>query len=192
MGRSSGPVGRPAGRKKNPHRVPTSGGPKAAQLREPEDHALGYSRGGFGTKVHLLVTARGVVVGIYTTPGQRHESAAFEPLMRRLLLPRRPGTPTWPAKVAADKGYSYPGVRRWLRRRRMAPVIPTRTGQPREASFDRASYRRRDRVERVIGHYKECRALGTRDEKLAIDHVALWMVAMIEKLLSRGDKRSRS
>ena len=32
----------------------------------------------------------------------------------------------------------------------------------------------------------ECRALGTRYEKLAVDYVALWMVAMIEKLLQLG------
>ncbi|HWG43892.1 MAG TPA: transposase [Gemmataceae bacterium] len=62
-------------------------------------------------------------------------------------------------------------------------VIPTRKNQRRQESFDKASYRKRNRIERVIGHYKECRALGTRYEKLAVDYVALWMVAMIEKLL---------
>jgi transposase len=151
---------------------------------------LGYSRGGFGTKVHLLVTDRGVVLGIYVTPGQQHESTAFEPLMRRVLLPRRRGHAYWPAKLAGDKGYSYPHIRRWSRRHRIEPVIPTRKNQPREESFDRASYRKRNRIERVIGHFKECRALGTRHEKLAVEYVALWMVAMIEKLLQRGRKRA--
>jgi transposase len=59
-------------------------------------------------------------------------------------------------------------------------VIPTRKNQPREESFDKATYRERNRVERVVGWYKECRALGTRYEKLAVDYVALWMVAMIK------------
>jgi hypothetical protein len=45
--------------------------------------------------------------------GQQHESTAFEPLMRRVLLPRRRGTPYWPTKLAGDKGYSYPHIRRW-------------------------------------------------------------------------------
>jgi transposase len=166
--------------------VPLLGGPKPAQLEEPLEHALGYSRGGFGTKVHLLVTDHGIVLGIYVTPGQRHESTAFEPLMRRVLLPRRRGQPYWPAKLAADKGYSYPHIRRWARRRHIAPVIPTRKDQPREESFDKASYRKRNLIERVVGWYKECRALGTRYEKLAVDYVALWMVAMIEKLLQLG------
>jgi hypothetical protein len=38
----------------------------------------------------------------------------------------------------------------------------------------------------VVGHYKEYRALGTRYEKLAVDYVTLWMIAMIEKLLKLG------
>jgi hypothetical protein len=93
-----------AGRKKNPGEVPILGGPKPAQLKEPPRHALGYSRGGFGTKVNLLVTDRAIALGIYLTPGQQHESTAFEPLMRRILLPRRRGASFWPAKLAGDKG----------------------------------------------------------------------------------------
>jgi transposase len=152
---------------------------------------LGYSQGGFGTKVHLLVTDRGVPLGLYVTPGQQHESTALVPLMRRVLVRRHPGRPYWPAQLAGDKGYSYPHLRRWCRRHHIEPVIPTRKDQPREESFDRAGYRKRNRIERVIGHFKECRAIGTRYEKLAVEYVALWMVAMIEKLLS-SDRKHRA
>jgi transposase len=169
--------------------VPALGGPRPAQLEEPPEHALGYSRGGFGTKVQLLVTDRGITLGIYVTPGQQHESTAFEPLMRRVLLPRRRGVPYWPAKLAGDKGFSYPHIRRWLRRHQIEPVIPTRKDQPREESFDKASYRKRNLIERVVGWFKECRALGTRYEKLAVDYVTLWMIAMIEKDLQYGRKK---
>jgi transposase len=172
-----------AGAQKHPRVIPHLAGDSSAQLQEPEEHALGYSRGGFGTKVHLLVTDRGIVLGIYVTPGQQHESTAFKPLLRRVLLPRHRGASYWPTKLAADKGYSYPHIRRWSRQHHIRTVIPTRKNQPKEDSFDKASYRRRNQIERVVGHYKECRALGTRYEKLAVDYVALWMVAVIEKLL---------
>jgi transposase len=175
-----------AGAENNPRELPVLGGPAAAQIKEPIGHALGYSRGGFGTKVHLLVTDHGIVLGIYVTPGQQHESTVFKPLMRRVLVPRHRGTPYWPDKVAADKGYSYPHIRRWAKRHHVEAVIPTRKDQARVESFDRASYRKRNRIERVVGHYKECRALGTRYEKLAVDYVALWMIAIIEKLLQLG------
>lgn len=171
------------GAEKEPARVPRIGGPKQAQLEEPPTHALGYSRGGFGTKVHLLVSDHGIVLGIYVTPGQQHESTAFEPLLRRILVPRRGTLPYWPAKLAGDKGYSYPHIRRWLARHHIQAVIPTRKDQPREDTFDRVSYRQRNLIERVVGWYKECRSLGTRYEKLAVDYVTLWMIAMIEKLV---------
>src|SRR5438132_8091539 len=140
-----------AGARKDPLVIPALGGPMSAQLKEPSTHALGYSRGGFGTKVHLLVTDRGVILGIYVTPGQQHESTVFKPLLRRVLLRRHRGLPYWPTKLAGDKGYSYPHIRRWARRHGIEPVIPTRSNQPHDPSFDKASYRQRNRVERVVG-----------------------------------------
>lgn len=162
------------------------GGPKPAPIAEPPEHALGYSRGGFGTKVHLLIESHGIPVGIYLTGGERHESKAFEPLMKHVLVPRHRGHPFWPAQLAGDKGYSYPEVRGWLNRHHIVGVIPTRKNQPQDPNFDKLSYRKRNLIERVVGWFKECRALGTRYEKLAVSYLALWIVAMIDKLLKKG------
>ena len=71
-------------------------------------------------------------------------------------------------------------------------MIPTRKDQPRDESFDREAYRRRSRIEQVVGWYKECRALGTRYDKLAVNYVALWLVAIIEKLLRGYSKRLKT
>jgi transposase len=162
------------------------GGKQATQLLEPEDHALGRSQGGFGTKVHLLCDSQGTVLSLYATAGQRHESKAFEATMARVALPRRVGSKRWPAKLAGDKGYSYPGLRRWLARRKVEDVIPTRKDQPRQEDFDKATYRRRNIVERAIGWLKECRRLATRYEKLAVNFLAFWIVGLIGKLLRMG------
>jgi transposase len=153
---------------------------------------LGRSQGGFGTKVHLVCAGHGIVLAVWATPGQRHESQAFSIVMLRAKRPRRAGQRRWPRRVGADKGYSYPGIRSWLRRHHLGGVIPTRKNQPRQESFDRAAYRRRSRIEQVVGWYKECRALGTRYEKLAVNYVALWMVAIIEKLLRKYAKRLKT
>jgi transposase len=174
-----------AGAKKNPRRRPRLGGPERAQMAEPPDHALGRSRGGFGTKVHLACDSRGIVLAVFVTAGQRHESKAFEPVMFRARRPPLRGRAPWPARVAGDKGYSYPGVRAWLWRHHIEDVIPTRKDQPRDEHFDKVTYRRRNIVGRVVGWYKECRALGTRYDKLAVNYVALWMVAIIHWLLRK-------
>ena len=64
-------------------------------------------------------------------------------------------------------------------------MIPTRKNQPRDEGFDKAAYRQRNIIERVVGWYKEYRALGTRHEKLAVNFVALWLVAIIDRSLKR-------
>jgi transposase len=154
-------------------------------MQEPADHALGRSRGGFGTKVHLVCDSRGTVLAVFVTAGQRHECKAFEPVMFRARRPRLAGRKRWPARVAGDKGYSYPEVRSWLWRHHIEDVIPTRKDQPREEAFAKRTYRRRNIIERVVGWYKECRRLGTRYEKLAVNYVAMWLVGIMEKALMR-------
>jgi transposase len=161
------------------------GGRNDVQMQEPADHALGRSRGGFGTKVHLVCDSHGFIVAIHVTAGQAHESKAFEPTMARRLFHRRRGQRRWPLRLAGDKGYSYPRIRRWCGRRRVEAVIPTRADQPRDEQFDKATYKRRNIVERVVGWYKEHRRLGTRYEKLAVNYVAMWLVAIMEKALIR-------
>ena len=46
-------------------------------------------------------------------------------------------------------------------------------------------YKRRNIIERVVGWYKECRRLGTRYEKLAVNYIAMWLVAIAERTVSR-------
>jgi len=162
---------------------PELGGPKQAQMQEPVDHALGRSRGGFGTKAHLLSDSHGFIVGTHVTAGQVHESKVFEATMARRLLPRRRGERLWPQRIAGDKGYSYPRIRQWCKQRHIEAVIPTRSNQPRQEPFDSETYRQRRVIEQVVGWYKEYRSLGTRYEKLAVNYVALWLVAIIDKVL---------
>src|SRR5205807_3568260 len=51
---SSALAGPPPGRKKKADQPRALGGPSAAAFAEPDDHALGRSQGGFGSKIHLL------------------------------------------------------------------------------------------------------------------------------------------
>lgn len=155
------------------------------QATEPEDHALGRSRGGFSTKAQLVCDSHGIVLAVWVTAGQRHESKGFEQVMNRARRPRQAGRPRWPEQGAGDKGYSYSPVRSWLRRHHIEAVIPTRKDQPRDDGFDQASYRRRNIIERVVGWFKWCRALATRYDKLAVNYLALWFVAIIQHLLRK-------
>ena len=160
-------------------------GARAAKGLEPEDHALGRSRGGFGSKLHLLCDRLGTPVAIRVSPGQRHESRWFEETMNAARIPRDRGSARRrPRRLGADKAYSIDWIRQWLRQRGIGSVRPTRRDQPRRR-LDRAAYRERNVVERCIGWLKEARRVGTRYEKLATTFVAMVTLAVILRLLAR-------
>ena len=91
------------------------------------DQALGRSRGGFGTKVHVRVEGAGKPVAFVLTPGQQHEASVFEELMTRGAVRRpRGGRPRIrPRRVCGDKGYSSRKIRSYLRRERHPIHYPT-------------------------------------------------------------------
>jgi transposase len=96
-----------------------------------------------------------------------------------------------PKRLAGDKAYSYSPVRRWLRRHRVRPVIPTKSNQPPQADFDRQAYRRRNVIERCVNWMKENRRLGTRYEKLAVNFEAMAKLAMIRRYFTILDSSDR-
>lgn len=150
---------------------------------EPEDHALGCSRGGFGTKINLVCDSGAIPLGVHIAAGQRNESQYVEAALNAVHIGRaRPR----PERLAADKGYSYTTVRAWLKRHRIHAVIPTRDtqreiSQRRDPNFDKATYRRRNIIERCIGWLKESRRIVTRFEKLAVNFLAMIKLAMIDR-----------
>jgi len=89
-------------------------------------------------------------------------------------------------KLAGDKGYSYPRIRAWLRRRGIGAVIPRRKDQrpgDGRARFDAGAYKRRAVVEQCVGWLKESRAVATRFDKLAVNYLATVKLAMIQRYL---------
>lgn len=113
------------------------------------------------------------------TPGQDHESRVLKPLMERGAVKRRGrGRPRLrPRRVVGDKGYSSRENRQYLRRRGMRLTIPRKKNERRRGRFDKAIYRMRNRVERLINRMKQFRRLATRYEKRAENFRAMWVIA---------------
>jgi transposase len=143
--------------------------------------------------LHLIVDGHGIPLAVWITPGQAHESQAVEPLLGsvRLKRPGRGRPRRRPKRLAGDKGYSYPRVRRYLRRRGIVAVIPTRQDQRRNPHFDKATYRRRNVVERCVSWLQENRRLATRHEKRAVNFLAMAKMAMIRRCLGLLDSADR-
>lgn len=145
------------------------------------DQALGYSRGGFSTKVHVRCEGKGRPICFALSGGERHESLFLAPLLESGAVGRRgPGRPRLrPEALAGDRGYSFPGLRRYLAGRGIRAVIPSRKDQPSQPRFDKEAYRERNAVERLFGRLKAKRRLATRYEKLAGTFLAMLTLAAI-------------
>jgi len=124
--------------------------------REPgaEDEALGRSRGGFTTKIHLRCEGYGKPV-IFTVT-EVHDTRQVSALISRGAIRRiGRGRPRLrPAKMVDDKAYSSRSIRLALRKRGIIPVIPTKANERRQPGFDREAYRQRNIIERMINRLK--------------------------------------
>jgi transposase len=146
-----------------------------------EGEALGRSRGGFGTKVHVRAEGQGKPLIFTLTGGERHEQTVFESLMEGSAVRRAGrGRPRMrPERLVGDKGYSTEKVRVYLRRHGIGVLIPHRTNQPANGLFDRRLYRERNRIERLINRLKQFRRIATRYEKRAANYLAMLTVAAV-------------
>ena len=70
-------------------------------------------------------------------------------------------------------------MRRYLRRRDILAVITTRNNEQRSPTFDLASYRERNAVERLINRLKQFRRTATRYEKRAANYLTMLTLAAI-------------
>ncbi len=145
------------------------------------EQALGRSRGGFSTKLHLRADAYGRPVALHVTAGERHDLLGVGPLFEQgALRTGRPGRPRWkPATVIVDKAYSTAGLLAAFRCKHIVPIIPSRADQPANPDFDRDAYRRRNLVERLVGKLKQFRRVATRYDKLDAHYLAFVQLASV-------------
>lgn len=166
-----------------------------------DGEALGRSRGGLTSKIHLAVDGRGLPMSVILTPGQAGDNPQLLPLLDQVAVGRDgPGRPRKrPERVLADKAYSHPSTRAALRSRGIAFTSPQRSDQierrqalgtrgGRPPSFDPDLYADRNVVERCFNRLKQFRALATRYAKrvayyrseIIIAAIILWLRADLQ------------
>ena len=108
-GRLATPDGLPAGRSGSVRRVAGQHG--RARGRRPKnqgtDHALGHSRGGFGTQIHILADRRARPLRLRVTGVQHHDSTQARAWVEAWAGAPRPC-------LIADRAYDGDAFRAWL------------------------------------------------------------------------------
>ncbi|MFJ9909414.1 IS5 family transposase [Streptomyces sp. NPDC101152] len=164
-------------------------GARKGGLRSP---ALGRSRGGLTSKIHLACDAFGRPLAFTVTGGNTNDCTQFTAVMEAIRVPRiGPGRPrVCPDHVLGDKGYSSKAIRTWLRRRGVGHTIPERADQVRNRlrrgsrggrppAFDKQLYKRRNVVERCFNRLKQWRGIATRYDKTAESYQAAVTLASL-------------
>ena len=155
-----------------------SQGAAANDKDPPGREAIGRSRGGLSTKIHLTADRRCRPVARILSPGQHGDCPRFIPLLQAIRIRRRgTGRPrTRPGAAMGDKAYSSAANRAYLRKRGIKAVIPVKEDQKkhrrgrgsaggRPPAFDAGRYKERNTVERCFAKLKQFRAVATRYDK---------------------------
>ena len=117
-----------------------------------ENQALGRSRGGLSTKIHLLTDGFGQPLAFRLTAGQAAEQPQALPLLEGRTA----------KAVIADRGYDSRAIVAQARAMGAEVVIPSRSNSLQPRGHNRILYRQRNRIERCFSHLKQFRRLATR------------------------------
>ncbi|CAN7311792.1 IS5 family transposase [Phenylobacterium sp. LjRoot225] len=135
----------------------------------PEDQAIGRSRGGLSTKIHMAVRGLGCPVRFTLTAGQRGDAPQAGPLIEGL-----------PAQaVMADTAYDSDRLRQAIAEKGAVAVIPNNPSRSRKHPLDKHLYAQRHLVECCFSRLKQFRRVATRFEKTARNYLAIVTLAAI-------------
>jgi transposase len=131
----------------------------ASGARRGEERAIGRSRGGLTTKIHICADAHGNPIDFKITGGEVHDSQVAAQLID--MLPKT-------EYFIADKGYDSDKIRQKAQESGMTPIIPRRSNSDKpNLCFDKYLYRLRHLVENLFARLKHFRSIATRFDKLA-------------------------
>ncbi|AYA42299.1 IS5 family transposase [Xenorhabdus nematophila] len=140
-----------------------------ACVKAPCEQAIGKSRGGNSTKIHLAVDSGGLPVHFDLSGGQLHDVSDAESLV--LSSPEA-------EVVVADKGYDSQALRDLIKNRKARHVIPGKENSKQgNDDIDWCLYRYRHLVENAFLKIKKYRAVATRYDKLARNYESLVALA---------------
>jgi transposase len=123
-----------------------------------KDQALGRSRGGLTTKVHMLADTFGRPLRFRITPGQASDIASAP-----ALLEGQRGK-----AVLADKAYDGNDLRSQIAAMDAEAVIPSKRNRKVAIPHDALIYKHRNQIERCFGRLKHFRRFATRYDRRII------------------------
>ena len=132
--------------------------------RGGRDQALGRSRGGLSTKIHMAADATGQPIRFILTGGQAGDAPQGEPLLTGIKA----------GHVIADKGFDSDKILSFIQSQGAIPVIPPRS---REEPGEYDLYKERNLIERAFNRLKQWRRVATRYDRRSLYFLAALQLA---------------
>jgi len=131
-------------------------------LKKNGPQAIGKSRGGWNTKIHMVAADARTPIIFSLSPGNAHDAPEGRSLLED-LGPMPEGLP-----MLMDKAYEGNETRQLVLDLCMVPVVPPKSNRLDPWQYDRELYKKRNEIERLFRRLKGFRRIFSRFEKLDI------------------------
>src|ERR1019366_6711017 len=146
-------------------------------LKKNGPQAIGKSRGGWNTKIHLVAADARTAIAFSLSPGNDHDAPQGRLLLEQ-LGPMPEGLP-----MLMDRAYEGDETRQLVLDLGMIPVVPPKSNRLTPWEYDRALYKKRNEIERLFRRLKGFRRIFSRFEKLDVVFLAFLHFALIVEAL---------
>ena len=151
--------------------------PDGTGALEKGPQAIGKSRGGWNTKIHMVAADARTAIVFALSPGHDHDAPHGRALLEE-LGPMPEGLP-----LLMDRAYEGNETRQLALDLGMIPVVPPKSNRLHPWDYDRAIYKKRNEIERLFRRLKGFRRIFSRFEKLDVLFLAFLCFALIVEAL---------
>jgi transposase len=127
-----------------------------------QEEALGRSKGGFTTKIHITTDALGNPLKFILTAGQRHDITQAKKLCENVFE----------STIIADKGYDCDDFVMTIIDQKCSANIPSKSNRKKPRTYDADLYEYRHIIECFIGKIKHFRRVFSRFDKSAQSYLS--------------------
>lgn len=113
-------------------------------LKKNGPQAIGKSRGGWTTKIHMVAADARTAMTFALSPGPAHDAREGRELLYQIPLPLEP------LALLMDKAYEGDEMRQLAMTLGYTPIVPPKENRIKPWQYDKALYKRRNEVERLF------------------------------------------
>jgi transposase len=129
-------------------------------IKKNGEQAIGRSKGGLTTKIHMMAANVATPIGFILSAGQQHDAP-----YGRLLMETVGRQETW-KPLLMDRAYEDESTRLTAQLLGFNPVVPPKKNRLNPWEYDKALYKQRNEIERLFRLIQGFRRIFCRFDKL--------------------------